>query len=401
MAGIYFGIILVMMLYNLFIYITVKDDSYLYYVIYIFFVGLTQASLQGYTFKYIWPQNTWLAIQSAFLAPGLVGIAALLFIRNFLSTKIYVPKLNFSMNLIIAFYIFCIGLSLFGIYNLSQLLIQITAICASLFAFVIGYIIYKKGLRTAKFFLIAWSIFIIGVLLFVLKDLGILPYNNFTAYTMQAGSAIEVVLLSFALADRINILKKEKEVSQLNALNALKENERIIIEQNIILESKVTERTIELMEANEELNITLTDLKDTQSKLVESEKMASLGQLTAGIAHEINNPINFVSSSVNPLKRDVKFLLDLLDKYSTISREPEILEKFKDVINYEKTLDLPYLKEEIEIILSGISDGASRTSEIVKGLKNFSRLDESDLKKSDINSGLDSTLLLLNNKCFC
>ena len=105
------------------------------------------------------------------------------------------------------------------------------------------------------------------------------------------------------------------------ALSVSLENERIIREQNVFLEAKVNERTVELKASNEELNKTLVDLKEAESQLVESEKMASLGQLTAGIAHEINNPINFVTSNVSPLKRDVDILLDVLDQIEAVGME--------------------------------------------------------------------------------
>ena len=151
-----------------------------------------------------------------------------------------------------------------------------------------------------------------------MRNLGVLPYNNYTNYTMPIGAALEVILLSLALADRINIFKAEKEKSQEETVKALQENERIIREQNVVLELKVNERTVELSETNHELNSTLEDLKQAQTQLVESEKMASLGQLTAGIAHEINNPINFVTSNINPLKRDIDLMLEALAVFENV-----------------------------------------------------------------------------------
>ncbi|HET7819478.1 MAG TPA: ATP-binding protein, partial [Bacteroidia bacterium] len=204
------------------------------------------------------------------------------------------------------------------------------------------------------------------------------------------GTTLEVLLFSFALADRINILKKEKEDSQRAALEALKENEKIVREQNIVLETKVKERTVELETSNK-------NLKDAQSQLVNAEKMASLGQLTAGIAHEINNPINFVVSNVKPLKRDVEDILLLLTKYGEIQDDKNLSEKLKNIKELKEQLDADYLIEEINQLLKGIDEGASRTSEIVRGLKNFSRLDEDDLKLADIHEGIDSTLAVLNN----
>jgi hypothetical protein len=240
--------------------------------------------------------------------------------------------------------------------------------------------------------------FFTGLLLFVLRNLGIVPYNDFSNYTKEGGIALDVVLLAFALADKINTFKREKEKSQEETLMALKENERIIREQNVILETKVEERTQELSQANTELSQTLIDLKEAEGQLVEAEKMASLGQLTAGIAHEINNPINFVTSNITPLNRDVDILIDLIQEMEIIGlSDLSAEEKKKKIEEQKEELDYDYLKLEISQLLKGIHEGASRTSEIVKGLRVFSRLDEDDLKKADMNNGLDSTLIIVNN----
>jgi signal transduction histidine kinase len=126
--------------------------------------------------------------------------------------------------------------------------------------------------------------------------------------------------------------------------------------------------------------------------------MASLGQLTAGIAHEINNPINFVTSNVSPLTRDVKLLLEAIDNIESIGMsEKSKSDKQQEIDDYKEELDFDYLKVEIDHLLSGINEGATRTAEIVKGLRVFSRLDEDGLKKADINEGLDSTLIIINS----
>jgi signal transduction histidine kinase len=163
------------------------------------------------------------------------------------------------------------------------------------------------------------------------------------------------------------------------------------------LEQKVGERTLELRDTNDELHITLYNLKNTQAQLVNSEKMASLGQLTAGIAHEINNPINFVSANVKPLKMDINDLLSLINKYEKIAPHETTANQFKEIEEFRKEIDIDYLKKEMEELLSGIEDGAKRTAEIVSGLKNFSRLDESDIKEANINEGIESTLILLKS----
>ena len=396
-VGLYLGVMLVMILYNSFLYFTIGDKGYLYYVVYILAVLLTQASIQGYTYEYLWPGSPLLARSSSFIFPPWSGIAGLYMMRNFLSTPKFLPKLNQVYILLVLLYLVSFILFLAGFYQLSFVLIEVTATIVSLFMLVVAILIRKKGYRPAQYFLLAWSCFLIGISIYVMKDIGILQYNTFTYYLMPIGSAFEVVLLSFALADRINTLKKDKEESQLLSLKTLEENKKLITEQNIILEQKVFERTNELTRTNESLNSTLTDLRETQTQLFNAEKMASLGQLTAGIAHEINNPINFVSANLKPLKMDYADIMHLVKKYEAIQPNENLAEKLKEIELFRKEIDLEYIQKEIELLLNGIEDGAKRTAEIVSGLKSFSRLDDAELKEVNINEGIESTLTLLKH----
>ncbi len=394
--GLYAGIILVMMLYNLFLYFTVRDRSYLYYVLYILFVGMSQACLQGYAPRFLYPNSYFLTNAMMVWVPALSGIFSVLFIWDFMNIKHYTPVLYKVLYGILLVYCAIIVVSFTGNYRLCTAVMQLLVMILAIVGYTVAIKISRKGYRPAKFFLIAFSIFIAGVFVFVLRNVNVLPYNTFTYYAMPIGSVLEVVLLSIALADKINLFRKEKEESQAQALLALQENERIVREQNVILEKKVDERTQELQVANSEVHKAMKELKEAESQLVESEKMASLGQLTAGIAHEINNPINFVTSNVKPLSRDVRILLETVDVMEKMILE-QSPEQHKLVKRYKNEIDYDYLKVEIDQLLTGISDGASRTAEIVKGLRIFSRLDEDDLKKADINEGMDSTLIITNN----
>ncbi|HYV93944.1 MAG TPA: tetratricopeptide repeat protein [Chitinophagales bacterium] len=150
-----------------------------------------------------------------------------------------------------------------------------------------------------------------------------------------------------------------------------------------------------IQEQKRQVEETLGELKRSQVQLVLSEKMASLGQLTAGIAHEINNPINFVSANINPLKRNLSELKNLMEQYEQViskSKGAETVEQLK------KEFDKDFNIEESEKLMKGIEEGSTRTAEIVKGLRNFSRLDTETMKKSNINDGIESTLVLLQNK---
>ncbi|MFB9844512.1 sensor histidine kinase [Mucilaginibacter ginsenosidivorans] len=396
--GVLIGLIMVMILYNLFIFISTKDRSYLYYVLYTTFIGFTQTSLSGYTYHFIFYDNPVLFNKGLIIFPALAGISAVFFVSLFLHTRERTPKLHKVLPLIIILYVAAIILRIFGFDHISYRMIDISALACTLVIFSAAIIISLQGFRPARLFLLAWTIFLIGIVLFVLRNLGVLPYNNFTNYTMQVGTALEITLLSLALADKINIFKAEKERSQQETVNALMENERIIKEQNVILELKVNERTVELSESNQELNSALENLKAAQTQLVESEKMASLGQLTAGIAHEINNPINFVTSNISPLKRDIEMVLEALNVIENVGvSDSSAADKLKQIKEYKEELDFDYLTTEITHLIKGINDGASRTAEIVRGLRFFSRLDEDNLKEADINEGLESTMAIANN----
>ena len=397
-AGIHMGVLAVMMLYNFFVYVSIREKSYLYYVLYILFIGLNQTTITGYTFKFLWPETPSLN-QYFSIFPGLGGIFAILFFQNFLHTREKSPTIHRVLSAVIPGFVLAMFFNLIGMDRISYRIIDVTGPTAALLALVVAFQLSAKNYRPAKFYLAAWSIFLVGIVLYTLRNLNILPYNSFTNYTMQAGTAIEVILLSFALADKINVLKQEKEASQAQALKISMENEKMILEQNAFLEKSVDQRTAELQLANGELNLTLTKLKDAQSQLIDSEKMASLGQLTAGIAHEINNPINFVSSNIRPLRRDIDDVLEILDSYDEMHHVDSIdvlKSKFTEIEKLKEELDLDYIKTELGTLLKGMEDGAHRTVEIVKGLKIFSRVDESDLNLVNINEGIESTLIILN-----
>jgi hypothetical protein len=126
--------------------------------------------------------------------------------------------------------------------------------------------------------------------------------------------------------------------------------------------------------------------------------MASLGQLTAGIAHEINNPINFVTANINPLKRNIDMVLDALSVIESLGiSDSSVDDKRRKIEEYKEEMDFEYLTLETNQLMKGIKEGATRTAEIVKSLKIFSRLDEDDLKRADINEGLESTMVIANN----
>lgn len=396
--GIYAGIIVIMVLYHLMIFTTVNDKSYLYYILFIIGVGLTQVTFRGYGFQYLWPKYPLIAKYSTLIVPFISGITTAPFLKQFLQTKRLVPRWHTGVNIFVGAYCLSCITGLFFSITLGLKILQFTAFSGSLFSLALGFVLLRKNFRPAKFFMIAYSVFLIAIIIYILCNFNLLPYNRLTAYILELGSAIQITLLSLALADKINTYRREQVEARQEALVVSMENERLIKEQNILLEGEVKKRTKELIQANNDLQQAMTTLKNTQAQLVNAEKMSSLGQLTAGIAHEINNPINFVTANIKPLQLDIQDLRSVIKKYEEINVKEDITFQLTAIENYKKQIDITYLQQEIDVLIAGISEGANRTAEIVRELKNFVRVDEDQMKLTDLEKGLDSTLLILKNK---
>jgi signal transduction histidine kinase len=215
--------------------------------------------------------------------------------------------------------------------------------------------------------------------------------NTVTAFII---GLVLVSLLTILLL--INYSEKKKKNKQL------KKQQIEIISKNKALEEYNEEIKVineEVHSKNEELTVTLDEIKRIQNQLVQSEKMASLGVLSAGIAHEINNPINFVYAGINSLLRDFKDIEPVINEVSKINPDTDELQvKIKKIQELKEEYYFDEAFEAIPEIIKDIKIGADRTAEIVKGLKSFSRVDKTELQTLNIHEGLDTSLLLLKNK---
>lgn len=391
----FIGIMISVLLYNFFIFLSTRDFIYLRYVIFIFFIGLTQLILYGQItrglngmlgFGYYWVQ----------VVGALSGIVTIVFSRSFLRLKENSNWIYRITNVSLLSYIIILVFIVFDNALIAYQMININA-SLSILLLVGAFISLRKGFRSAIYFIVAFSTFLIGVTIFALKDFGLIEYNLFSKYALPIGVIIEAILLSLALADRINILKREKEASQMQAISMMEENQRLIHEQKSILEQEVNLRTAELQASKNNLEKTVHDLQLTQKQLVESEKLASLGQMTAGIAHEINNPVNFVRSNVQPLKRDVDELLEIINEFKNPIDPKDLPTKWEFLLKRYQELDIDYLQKEIHQLLNGIDEGSKRTADIVRSLRVFSRMDRDVLVLADVNECISSTLMVMKN----
>ena len=236
--GMYAGIVLVMFFYNLFVWISVRDRNYLNYIMAIFFVGLTQLVLNGYGNEYFWPENPYLGLLSVPMVGVLSGVGSLVFALHFLRTKEYSPKLHKIISAAVVLYAIAAAMALAGFLAESYQLVNLCAL-ASLLLLYAAFRSYRNGYRPALYFIFAWSFFLVGVTIYSLSGFGVLPYSTGSQLAMPIGSAIEVILLSFAIADKFKRYR-EDALDQLVTIHKMK------VKANAELEQKVQERTEEI-----------------------------------------------------------------------------------------------------------------------------------------------------------
>lgn len=221
--GLYYGVMIVMILYNFFIFLSVKDVSYLYYVTYILgFLGL-QLTLTGHGFQYLWPNLPEFQRNGFVFFSGFCVASLILFTKRFLNTKENLPSwLDQLLKVFFILHLIQIPLTLFFSPEITVKIGLLLTIPVPILIFVAAVISFLRHYRAARFFLLAFTVLIGASLVVLFKYLNLISENFLTEYGLYIGSASEVILLSIALADRINIMKEEKEVAQAKAIEMQK-----------------------------------------------------------------------------------------------------------------------------------------------------------------------------------
>ncbi|AVH67872.1 ATP-binding protein [Nostoc sp. 'Peltigera membranacea cyanobiont' N6] len=204
-------------------------------------------------------------------------------------------------------------------------------------------------------------------------------------WSPESSALILLRLENRTLASNNFLLLNQKIDELAKEVQRRKEAEEALKEANQELEIRVEERTNALQE-------TLKELQLTQTQLIQAEKMSSLGQMIAGIAHEINNPVSFIHGNLHHAQKYTHDLLKLVEIYQQVCpNTPEIQQELEEI-------DLEFLIQDIAKLFQSMTVGTERIQEIVKSLRNFSRLDEAELKKVNIHEGIDSALMILEHR---
>lgn len=226
--GMIYGVLLVMLVYNLFLYLSVRDVSYLYYILYIASFGLYQVSVNGAGIAYFWPDSPWWANAATPFFIGAAGLFGCQFARHFLQLGNLSRGLDRLLKGLMAGGALVMVLAVTLRYGVALRMATLLALLFTVSIFSAGLYAWWRGLRVARWFIIAWTAFLVGGLVNTLMVLGYLPNLFITMYASQLGAALEVALLSLALADRINSLREQQA-------QALRETGRTLEQMNLQL----------------------------------------------------------------------------------------------------------------------------------------------------------------------
>ncbi|MEG3929881.1 ATP-binding protein [Microcoleus sp. T2B6] len=207
------------------------------------------------------------------------------------------------------------------------------------------------------------------------------------------GSMLISALIAVALADKTSRAIAQPLETVTNVAQQVTRESNFNLQVPVTTDDEIGVLAVSFNQLIQRVSEYTKELKETQSQLIQTEKMSSLGQMVAGIAHEINNPVNFIGGNIDYANQYIKDLVDLVTLYQEYYPNPPdaILERIEDI-------ELEFLREDLPKTLSSMKMGADRIREIVVSMRNFSRCDDGKMKSADIHEGIDSTLVILNHR---
>ncbi|CBL43877.1 sensor histidine kinase [gamma proteobacterium HdN1] len=272
--GFFFGALLIIAAYNFFLWFSVRDVSYIYYVLFVLsFSGLV-ATLEGVGFQYLWQDWVWWANHCVVFFGCITLFFAGLFARRFLRLKIFNPRLDKLAVGYLCVVIVVAAIVPFVPYRVSVLLLIFSSVVWSALSMTLGICNYRAGNASARFFILAWGFLLLCNVFYAAGQVALIPRTALVGLALPIGEMVEVLLLSFALADRINILRSEKLAAQLHVLDADRRSAETLRDANLKLQ-----KALALAE------------EDHRKK----------DRFIMAISHELRTPLNAISASVGQL----------------------------------------------------------------------------------------------------
>jgi hypothetical protein len=367
LLGASYGLLLGLLIYNLFLFLSARDGAaYGAYVLFQLGLVLMHAGGDQLTLRYLWPEAPEWAARSELMFIGFVLFAAPGFARRFLGLSTSVPAMDRALRVLMGLALVFIALASMGASSaVMRFGAALTLACAGALV-ASGVLAWRAGNPNASVFLVAWVLLLAGSLVSTLMLLGQLPMNPWTANATRLGSAAEALLLSLGLARRIKLLRQESARARAELLESRLEYART-------LEARVEERT-------RALTATLEELRATQARMVQQARLASLGHLVAGVAHEVGNPLNFTSGGASDLARRLRALQTELEAQPLPAEASERVGKL-----------LQGAGRALKLVL----DGNARIRTIVDNLRGYVRSRDASLEEVDLLAELETTLGLL------
>ncbi|HEY3431717.1 MAG TPA: diguanylate cyclase [Rhodocyclaceae bacterium] len=259
--ALYFGAFIAMSIYNLMLFFSLRDRVFLIYVAFVVSMAIGLSSQYGIAFQFLWP--TWPVIANAAYPGGfaLAGLFGVLFTRQFLETPVHLPRFDGLLQILAVMFAINVVLPFFR-YQWASIFVSLTAAVFCPLALGAGIWFVRRRHYGARYYLAAWSLLLVFTSTMALRNLGWLPSNALTLNGMQIGSALEMMLLSFALAQRYNKLRLEKDQAQQEALRSNQQMLESLQHSELLLEQRVAERTAELEKANSKLQENQQLLRD-------------------------------------------------------------------------------------------------------------------------------------------
>ncbi|WP_457280532.1 7TM diverse intracellular signaling domain-containing protein [Polaromonas sp. P5_D5] len=247
--SLYFGLLVGLFFYNLLLFFSVRDRAYLIYVAFVGCMAIAQAALTGFGAQFIWPGLTWWNSISPPAGMAATASFGILFARSFLSSALKMPRMDRFIKALVGGWLLTLLAAFTMPYVVSSWMVTVLAVLSVTTLVAVGLLSVRMGHPGARYFLAAWALLLVGVVTLALHNTGVLPSNVLTANSLLIGSALEMVVLSFALADRINVTRQEKEQAQarimaeqsmVEALSVSQENFRTLLkEREMILENSI------------------------------------------------------------------------------------------------------------------------------------------------------------------
>lgn len=262
--GLYYGIFLIIFLYNALIFMYTKDSNYLRYILFLTSFIAWQLSFDGIGREYLWPEWTWVIQHTSAALIAFTAFSALYFGRHFLTTRLYLPKIDILILVLMGISLFLASVSLIVPY--SSVIVYNTALVSIVPVVLLGagIAVMRRGYRPARFYVAGWSSFLIGTTIFAFNKFDIIPSFYGVNHVQQIGSAVEMIFLSWALADRVHLLQREY-IDKLNHLNET---------------------------LSEKIRDALERARSKDRLFAQQSRHAAMGEMIEQIAHQWRQPLN-------------------------------------------------------------------------------------------------------------